>query len=121
MKTKRTVLLVIMAIFLISCTANMGNVPWNVSIKDWSPHQKANFFMKTWLAEKETYDSMNAMKDKPENLIKVLKVQRDVLENSRIPIRTYAKVINSGGTPDATMEQEIIKWIRQLQQQYIYS
>lgn len=119
MKMKRIALLSIV-LFLFACTAHLGNIPWHLDIPNWSSHQKANFFINTWMAEKYTYDSMNAMENKPEELISVLKAKREILEKSRIPIRTYASIINSGGFPDANSEQEIIDFIRQLQMQYIY-
>jgi len=118
LKTVWKVLFILM--FITACTANMGNVPWYVGIKDWSPEQKANFFMKTWMAEKDTYDSQNAIEGKSPELIKTLKIKREVLEQSRLPIRSYVSVVASGSVPDTLMEQEIIKWLRQLQMQYTY-
>jgi len=119
MRTKRIALLSVV-LFLFACTANLGNIPWHLDIQNWSSHQKANFFMKTWMAEKNTYDSMNAMENKPEELVPVLKAKYEILEKSRVPIRTYVSIVNSGSLPDTNSEQEIINFLRQLQMQYIY-
>lgn len=120
-KIKRVWLLVFVLLFICSCgTMNFGNTPWTLDIQNWSSHQKANFFMKTWMVEKNTYDSINAMENKPEELVDVLKSKRKVLENSRIPIRLYADIVAGGGTPSQESEQAIINWLRELQTQMIY-
>jgi len=112
---------VFIAVLFMACgTLNIGNVPWHLDIQNWSVHQRANFFMATWLAEKHSFDTLNAMENKPENLIKVLKVKREILEQSRVPIRMYVQIVNSGNIPGTESEQEIINWLRQLQQQIIY-
>jgi hypothetical protein len=110
----------IFVVFMACGTLNIGNVPWQLDIQNWSVHQRANFFMTTWLAEKHSYDTLNAMEDKSEDLIKVLKAKREILEQSRVPIRMYVQIVNSGVLPGPESEQEIINWLRQLQQQIIY-
>jgi hypothetical protein len=119
MKTKRFVLLGIIVLF-VACTANLGNVPWHLDIQNWSMYQKANFFMNTWMAEKNSYDTMNDMDNKPDDLIKVLEAKRKILEDSRVPIRLYVHIVKAGNTPDINSEQEIIDFLRQLQMQYLY-
>jgi len=110
----------LIVVFLFIGCAMLGTQPWHLDIQNWEPKQKANFFMNAWLAEKSSYDSLNAMENKPESLIKVLQAKRDVLEKSRIPTRAYVKSINAGGAVDPVIEQEIIQWLIQLQQMIIY-
>lgn len=120
MKQRLNVLLMA-CLLLVGCgTLNLGNMPWHLDIQNWSSHQKANFFMDTWMSEKASYDSLNAMDNKPDDLIKVLEAKRKILEESRLPIRVYAQIVNAGDTPDPGSEQDIIGWLRQLQQQIIY-
>lgn len=90
---------------------------WHQEIADWTPYQKANFFMETWQAEHATYRAQNAIEEKSPELVRLLKVKREVLERSRIPIRIYAGIVDAGGIPDAELEQEVIGWIRELQMQ----
>ena len=113
---------IILALFiLVGCaTMNVGDVPWNVAISDWQPKQKADFMMTMWLSEKKTYDSMNAMENKSSDLIDVLEAKYQILEKSRIPMRMYVSIINSGGIPDQESEQLLIDWLRQLQLQLVY-
>jgi len=113
---------VIIAILLVAgcATMNMGDVPWNVQIKEWQPKQKADFIMSLWLSEKQTYDIMNAIENKPDDLVKALESKYQILEKSRVPIRMYASIVNSGGVPNAEDEQQIIDWLRQLQIQLVY-
>lgn len=120
MKYKNKFLVVVLLILFLGCTANLGNVPWHLDVKNWTPHQKANFFMKSWLAERASYDALNEIQNKSPELIRVLKAKQNVLESSRIPIRMYSNIVSSGGTPDLTMEEDIIKWLRELQTQYLY-
>jgi len=111
--------IVICMLFVMSCGLFGGSK--NLHIGDWNSYQKANFFMTTWMSEKSAYDAMNALENKPDNLIKVLEAKQKVLEGSRIPIRTYVTLVNQGGIPDAGVEQQIIDWLRQLQLEYVYS
>jgi len=113
---------VILALFMLAgcATMNMGDVPWNVQIKEWQPKQKADFIMSLWLSEKQTYDIMNAIENKPDDLVKALESKYQILEKSRVPIRMYASIVNSGGVPNAEDEQQIIDWLRQLQIQLVY-
>jgi len=102
---------------LVSCaTLDIGEVPF----AKWSPKQKANFFMTMWESQKVTYDMMDEIKDKPADLMEVLQVKYQILEKSRIPVRTYANIAKTGGVPDANSEDEIVKWLRQLQLQLVY-
>jgi len=111
---------VILAIFIVgmvSCaTLDIGEVPF----AKWSPKQKATFFMAMWQSQKITYDMMNEIADKPADLIEVLKVKQQILEKSRIPVRAYANIVKGGGVPDASSEDEIAAWLRQLQLQLVY-
>ena len=113
---------VILALIMVAgcATMNMGDVPWNVQIKEWQPKQKADFIMSLWLSEKQTYDIMNAIENKPDDLVKALESKYQILEKSRVPIRMYASIVNSGGVPNAEDEQQIIDWLRQLQIQLVY-
>ena len=120
MKTNRLIILAFVLFMAIACTANLGNIPWYEDIKTWSPHQKADFFMNIWLAEKESYDRMNAITNKPDSLIKSLQAKYRVLEDSRIPIRTYSTMVKSGAFPTGETTQEIINFIEQLQINYVY-
>jgi len=72
------------------------------------------------LSEKQTYDIMNAIENKPDDLVKALESKYQILEKSRVPIRMYASIVNSGGVPNAEDEQQIIDWLRQLQIQLVY-
>jgi hypothetical protein len=110
------ILLAIAFIFSACATLNVGDVPF----EKWSPKQKGTFFMKIWESQKITYDMLNDMKDKPADLIEVLIVKQQILEQSRIPVRTYATMVKSGGVPDANSEDEIMAWLRQLQLQLVY-
>ncbi|HUU53247.1 MAG TPA: hypothetical protein VMW44_01235 [Candidatus Bathyarchaeia archaeon] len=107
--------IVLAVFFMISCTANIGQVPF----AKWTSYQKANFFMKTWLAEKASYDIINQMENKPPELVSSLKTKYKVLEESRLPIRSYVTLVNGGGT-DSNAEDEILAWLRQLQMQLVY-
>lgn len=114
---KFNLLIIPIVLAIISCgTLNIGNVPF----QSWTPYQKANFFMQTWTAEKTTYDKMNAMENKPDDLVEVLKVKQKVLEQSRIPIRIYVSMVSQGEIPDQESEQAIVDWLRTLQYEYIY-
>ena len=110
---------VILALFfvvgMVGCTATIGQVPF----AKWTSHQKANFFMNTWLAEKASYDIMNQMENKPPELVASLKTKYKVLEESRLPIRSYVTLVNGGGI-DSNAEDEILAWLRQLQVQLVY-
>jgi len=118
---KKIFISVAVLFLLAGCgTLNLGSTPWHLDIKNWSSHQRANFFMATWMAELDSYNSTNAIENKPVELINMLKAKRDILEKSRVPIRTYVGMVSSGSAPDAAMEQEIINFLRQLQMQYIY-
>ena len=92
-------------------------VPWYQDIQNWTPYQRANFFMATWEAQKADYDAMNAMPNKSPALLDLLKIKYQVLEQSRVPVRTYVASVKDGGLPDAAIEQQIIGWLRQLQLQ----
>lgn len=76
--------------------------------------------MKMWESQKITYDMMDEMTNKPPELMEVLQVKYQILEKSRIPVRTYANIVETGGIPDANSEDEIVKWLRQLQLQLVY-
>ena len=120
-KIFQVVMLVMLCMFLLACVkpltiGNPGQI-WYLDIQNWTSHQKANFFMDTWMAENANYKAMNAIPNKSKALVDLLKVKREVLENSRIPIRTYASMVNSGGVLDTETERQIIGWIRQLQLQ----
>jgi hypothetical protein len=121
-KTKRGILIFLAIAFLVaSCaTMNIGDVPWQVDIKQWQPKQRADFMMNLWMSEKSTYDRMNAIENKPPDLITVLKAKYQVLEQSRKPMRAYAQYVNSGGIPNPDAEQELINWLRELQLQFVY-
>jgi len=124
-KKNRLFLIMLAFIFIIgsiSCShfGSPENGPWYLNIQKWAPKQKADFFMGTWMAEKENYDILNAIENKPEDLIKVLKVKYQILENSRIPVKVYADIVNAGDIPNQTDEQEIINWLRSLQVQLVY-
>lgn len=119
MKEAKISTVIVCCIIMAACGIFGGSK--NISIASWSSHQKANFFMTTWQSEKRAYDQMNALPNKPEDLIKVLESKYKILENSRVPIRTYITIVNNGGTPDISVEQQIIDWIRELQIQYVYS
>ena len=119
MKRMSKILILFLAFFLVGCTATMKNIPWNESIGSWTPEQKANFFMETWTAEHQAYKASNAIPDKSDDLIAALKSKREILETSRIPVRTYVSIVKGGGSPDASTEQEIINWLRQMQTQMI--
>ena len=93
--------------------ASAQGVPWYQDIQNWTPYQKANFFMDTWEAQNADYKAQNSIPNKSEDLIKILKVKQQVLEQSRIPVRTYVASVKSGGT--GQQEQEIIVWLKQLQ------
>jgi len=113
---------IILALFLLAgcATMNVGEVPWTVAISDWQPKQRADFLMSMWMSEKATYDMQNAIENKPEELVKTLEIKYNILEKSRVPMRMYASIVNSGGVPDQASEQQIIDWLRQLQIQLIY-
>ena len=120
-RSKMRVIIPIIFLLVVGCsTLNIGQVPWALDIQNWSSYQKANFFMNTWMAEKRNYDSLNAIENKPSDLIDVLKTKREIIEKSRVPIRWYVEAVNRGETPNQQSEQEIIDWLRQLQQQVIY-
>ena len=110
--------ILVVVFLLVSCaTMNIGDVPF----AKWSPKQKANFFMTMWESQKVTYDMMDEMTDKPADLMEVLQVKYQILEKSRIPVRTYANIVKTGGVPNQNSEDEIMKWLRQLQLQLVYS
>jgi hypothetical protein len=95
--------------------AKTKGIAWYNDIQNWTPYQKGNFLMETYLAEKKTYDLQNAIEKKSPELIAMLKVKREVLEYARIPTRLYISLVKAGGVPDADIEQQIIAWMRQLQ------
>lgn len=95
--------------------ASSEGVAWYNDIQNWTPYQKSNFLMESYLAEKKAYDLQNAIEKKSPELIAMLKVKREVLEQARIPTRLYVSLVKAGGSPDADVEQQIIDWIRQLQ------
>ena len=118
---KFKILGIILVLFLVaglaSCaTLDIGDVPF----AKWSPKQKANFFMTMWESQKITYDMMDEMTNKPPDLMEVLQVKYQILEKSRIPVRTYANIVKTGGVPNQSSEDEIMKWLRQLQLQLVY-
>ena len=76
--------------------------------------------MSMWMSEKQSYDMLNAIENKPEDLIKTLEVKYQILEKSRVPMRMYATMVNAGGIPTPESEQELIDWLRQLQIQMMY-
>jgi len=116
-KFKRAALAILIIFAIVSCaTWNIGDVPF----AKWSPKQKANFFMTMWESQKVTYDMLDEMKDKPADLMQVLQVKYQILEKSRIPVRTYVNIVKTGGVPDLNSEDEIVKWLRQLQLQLVY-
>lgn len=117
---KRNLLVVVMLFCFITACGGLANVKWDADIQNWIPQKRANFFMKTWLAEKANYDAMNSIENKSESLIKTLELKRQILEKSRQPIRIYVNLVKSGGTPNSTSEQQIIDWLREMQRQYIY-
>jgi len=88
-------------------------VPWYQDVQNWTPYQKANFFMDTWEAQLADYKAQNAIPNKSPELIKILKVKQQVLEQSRLPVRAYVSALQAG-TP-VQNEREIIAWLRQLQ------
>ena len=121
MLKRRLIFVFVLMAFISACaTMNVGDVPWQVDIKQWQPKQRADFMMSLWLSEKETYDRMNAIENKPPDLIEVLKAKYQVLEKSRKPMRAYAQIVNSGEVPNPTAEQELIDWLRELQLQFVY-
>ena len=117
LKFARMILALFVVIGMLGCaTLDIGEVPF----AKWSPKQKATFFMTMWQSQKITYDMMNEITDKPADLIEVLKIKQQILEKSRIPVRTYSTIVRNGGVPDANSEDEITAWLRQLQLQLIY-
>jgi hypothetical protein len=96
-------------------TMSQNGVSWVQEIKNWTPYQKANFFIDVWQAEHKAYQVQNAIEKKPAELINYLENKRKMLETAREPIRVYAQVINAGTAPDSGLEQEIITLIRELQ------
>ena len=113
---------ILLVLFLVAgcATMNVGDVPWHVQIKEWQPKQKADFMMNLWMSEKDTYDRMNAIENKPPDLVEVLKLKYEVLEKSRKPMRFYVQTVKAGGVPDPTSEQELIDWLREMQLQFFY-
>jgi hypothetical protein len=97
--------------------AGTTGTPWYMDIQSWTPYQKANFFNDTWQAEKANYDAANAIPNKSEALKRMLETKQQILEVSRVPIRTYATSVKAGGAPDPAVEMQIITWLRQLQAQ----
>lgn len=122
MKRNVRILSIILALFMVvgCATMNVGDVPWNVAISDWQPKQRADFMMSMWMSEKATYDMQNAIENKPDDLVRTLEVKYEILEKSRVPMRMYATIVNGGGTPTQSDEQQLIDWLRQLQVQLIY-
>jgi hypothetical protein len=113
--------IILILLFIAGCgTMNVGQVPWYKAITDWQPKQRADFMMSMWLSEKQSYDTMNAIENKPADLIKTLEVKNKILEESRVPMRMYVTMVNAGGTPDQKSEQQLVDWLRQLQIQLIY-
>jgi hypothetical protein len=94
-------------------SATAQGVPWYQDIENWTPYQKANFFMDTWEAQLADYKAQNGIPNKSPELIKMLKVKQQVLEQSRLPVRAYVFAVQAG-TP-VQNEQEIVAWLRQLQ------
>lgn len=90
-------------------------VPWYQDIQNWTPYQKANFFMDAWEAQLADYKMMNSMPNKSPELVTVTKAKYQLLEQSRIPVRQYVAKVNGGGIPDPQQEQQLVSWIRQLQ------
>ena len=98
-------------------TMNIAGAGWAQEIKNWTPHQKANFFIDVWQAEHTAYKAQNGIDKKPAGLVKFLETKREMLEAARMPIRIYAQVVAAGDAPDSGLEQEIIGLIRELQMQ----
>jgi len=89
--------------------------PWQTQYTKWTSYQRADFFMELWMVQEADYKAMNAYPNKTEALISALKAKRELLEQSRLPMRTYATLVKSGGTPDAATEKQIVEWLTQLQ------
>ena len=120
MKRARFPILLVFLALVMACAIGQTQNPtisWHLDIQNWTSHQKANFFMETWMAENAGYKAMNTIPNKSEALIKLLKAKQKVIELARLPIRTYASIVNSGGVIDTTTEQQITGWLRQLQLQ----
>lgn len=112
--------LIILVALVFGCSGCTYNVkppdePWYKSIKDWSPEQRASFFMEFWKEQKKNYDRLNAVTDKSDELLQHLEAQWKLIEGSRIPIRTYAKIVKAGGIPSLELEEEIIEALTELE------
>jgi hypothetical protein len=125
-RAKFSLLILVVLVVMAGCTvgqtgptgagaagAAAQGIPWYEDIKNWTPHQKANFFMEAWEAQLADYKAQNAIPNKSPDLVKILNVKQQILEQSRIPVRQYVATVKGGQV--GGNEMEIITWIRQLQ------
>jgi len=99
----------------MQATQGGAQTSWVEEINQWTPHQKANFFIDVWQAEHQSYKAQNAIEKKPADLIDFLQTKRKILEAARKPIRSYSEILATGAVPGSGLEQEIIALIRELQ------
>ena len=75
--------------------------------------------MELWLVQEADYKAMNVYPNKTEMLIKALKAKRQLLEQSRMPMRIYATTVIGGASPDPAMEKQLIQWLTELQMNFL--
>jgi hypothetical protein len=93
--------------------------PWYVAYKTWTTDQRADFFMQMWMAQEADFKTMNLQPNKSAGLVKAMNTKREVLEQSRVPLRTYVTLIKGGGIPDAATEKQLVDMLTQLQLNYL--
>ncbi len=111
---KKAIIIPILAL-LIGCVGTINPVEWQDSYKTWTTEQRATFLMKTWQFHKSDYDRWNALPDKSPELLKILEAKYQLLERSRIPLRTYVQYVDLTGQADFDMEQQLLAWVLELQ------
>ena len=122
----KKIVLFCLAIFLFAgmgcSTLNIGQpspealaeMPWYTQFKYWTPEQRANFSYDFWKLQKDDFDRLNAIEKKSPELVKYLKIKRDLLDNVRLPLEIYLISVKNG-TPASLQEKEVLDMLTDIQ------
>ena len=112
MRAVRSVLVLVCLIFVLgSCAADMTMKPWS----EQTPKDRVTWMLGIYNAQDRDYRAVAKMPGISEAQKEVLRTKKAVMLKVYPLIDAYRRVVEGGGSPDATAEQVILDLLNQLQ------
>lgn len=99
MKTKFGILFVLL-LFLVSCVSTTANRP----ISEWSPKEKALFWLNIYNTEYDAYLTKVNMPNLLDAQKKILAIKKRILTEVYPPLKMYVRYVENGQIPPAEVE-----------------